>query len=128
MLLNDTPAPNTLSSEKLLEESPSPAQRLKSWSTIQEASGKDDANHEDDANLGYAVGDINRTEDANVITLYPTAVTDVPAIDPEVEKFEKLKLISRKIVNGELDLSSASSLTGLGVLVGGHSTGVGVAN
>jgi len=93
------------------------ANNSKSLLTIQELDTFENvaAHHDKDVNLGYVVGDIKMTEDANIITLHPNGAPVTVGLDAEIEKFEKLKLISRRIVAGELSLSSASSFTGLGV-------------
>eukprot|EP00092_Neocalanus_flemingeri_P020159 GFUD01021826.1.p1 GENE.GFUD01021826.1~~GFUD01021826.1.p1 ORF type:complete len:842 (+),score=260.83 GFUD01021826.1:135-2528(+) len=104
-LLTQSPNSSVVGSEKLLEES-----SHSSKSAIQELETKETK----DVNLGYEVGDIKMTEHANIITLHPSEFSDAAVIDPEIEKFEKLKLMSRRIVAGELSIRSASSFTGLG--------------
>ena len=75
---------------------------------------KDSNNCKTEDNLCYTVGEISDTDNVNIITLYPTAASKAAAFNPEIEKFEKLKLISNRIVSGELSFVSASSFTGLG--------------
>lgn len=116
MLLNESKKSEMLntsaprSSEKLLDESVS-----SSRTTLQEMSIPQSA--EEGGTLGFGVGDISKSEDTTFITLFPNAALDVPSLNPEVEKFEKLKLISTKLVSGELSLGDASTFTGLGLPV-----------
>jgi len=65
-------------------------------------------------NLGFVIRDITKPDDdATIFTLYPSAISATQDLDSELEKFEKLKLISTRLVSGELSLASASSFTGL---------------